>query len=247
MRRVGELHGTIDVPGAKNAVLKLMAATILADGEYELTNVPAIADVRILGDLLEAIGVRSWSPAPGRAAPVQRRRPRARRPLRARRAHPGLDQRARAAAHPVRSGPPLDARRRRLRCPPDRHARRRSRADGCDVQVQPRRARGDRRAAARRRRHVPVPERRGDREHRHGGGVRRRRDDDRQRGPRARGRRSLPDARRDGRRHRRASGRPRSSSAASSAARCTRRTTARCPIASRPRRTSPRSPSPAAS
>ena len=65
MRRVGELHGTVDVPGAKNAVLKLMAATILADGEYELTNVPAIADVRILGDLLEAIGVRSWSPQPG--------------------------------------------------------------------------------------------------------------------------------------------------------------------------------------
>ena len=65
MRRVGELRGTVDVPGAKNAVLKLMAATILADGEYELTNVPSIADVRILGDLLEAIGVQSWSPAPG--------------------------------------------------------------------------------------------------------------------------------------------------------------------------------------
>jgi len=65
VRRVGELQGTIDVPGAKNAVLKLMAATILADGEYELTNVPAIADVRILGDLLEAIGVRTWSPTPG--------------------------------------------------------------------------------------------------------------------------------------------------------------------------------------
>ena len=58
VRRVGELHGTIDVPGAKNAVLKLMAATILADGEYELTNVPAIVDVPILGELLEAIGIR---------------------------------------------------------------------------------------------------------------------------------------------------------------------------------------------
>ena len=65
VRRVGELAGTIDVPGAKNAVLKLMAATILADGDYELTNVPAIADVRILGELLEAIGIGSGSPAPG--------------------------------------------------------------------------------------------------------------------------------------------------------------------------------------
>jgi UDP-N-acetylglucosamine 1-carboxyvinyltransferase len=65
VRRVGELHGTIDVPGAKNSVLKLMAATILADGEYELTNVPDIADVRIMGELLDAIGIRSWAPAPG--------------------------------------------------------------------------------------------------------------------------------------------------------------------------------------
>ena len=40
VRRVDALKGTIDVPGAKNAVLKLMAATILADGTYELSNVP---------------------------------------------------------------------------------------------------------------------------------------------------------------------------------------------------------------
>jgi UDP-N-acetylglucosamine 1-carboxyvinyltransferase len=66
IRRVGELHGTIDVPGAKNAVLKLMAATILADGEYELTNVPAIVDVLILGELLEAIGIRVSPPVDGR-------------------------------------------------------------------------------------------------------------------------------------------------------------------------------------
>ena len=66
VRRVGELHGTIDVPGAKNSVLKLMAATILADGTYELTNVPAIVDVTIMGELLAAIGVRTEVPEPGR-------------------------------------------------------------------------------------------------------------------------------------------------------------------------------------
>ena len=32
VHHVGELRGSIDVPGAKNSVLKLMAATILADG-----------------------------------------------------------------------------------------------------------------------------------------------------------------------------------------------------------------------
>ena len=42
------------MPGAKNAVLKLMAATILADGTYELTNVPTIADVTIMAELLDA-------------------------------------------------------------------------------------------------------------------------------------------------------------------------------------------------
>ena len=54
------------MPGAKNAVLKLMAASLLADGEYELTNVPAIDDVAIMGELLAALGVRTRSPEPGR-------------------------------------------------------------------------------------------------------------------------------------------------------------------------------------
>lgn len=65
VRRLGELHGTIVVPGAKNSVLKLIAATILADGEYHLTNVPDIVDVTIMCELLAAIGVSSMSPAPG--------------------------------------------------------------------------------------------------------------------------------------------------------------------------------------
>jgi UDP-N-acetylglucosamine 1-carboxyvinyltransferase len=43
-----------------------MAASLLADGEYELTNVPAINDVAIMGELLEAVGVRSHVPEPGR-------------------------------------------------------------------------------------------------------------------------------------------------------------------------------------
>jgi UDP-N-acetylglucosamine 1-carboxyvinyltransferase len=66
VRRVGELHGTIDVPGAKNAVLKLMAATILADGTYELSNVPAIVDVAIMSELLAAIGITTDASVPGR-------------------------------------------------------------------------------------------------------------------------------------------------------------------------------------
>lgn len=72
VRRVGELAGTVDVPGAKNSVLKLMAATILADGVYELSNVPDIVDVRIMGELLEALGVTSQVTGPGRLTMVNR-------------------------------------------------------------------------------------------------------------------------------------------------------------------------------
>ena len=45
------------MPGAKNSVLKLMAASLLGDGTFEITNVPAIVDVSIMADLLIAIGV----------------------------------------------------------------------------------------------------------------------------------------------------------------------------------------------
>ena len=57
VRPAGPLAGTVTVGGAKNSVLKLMAATILAEGEYELTNVPGIVDVDLMCQLLGAIGV----------------------------------------------------------------------------------------------------------------------------------------------------------------------------------------------
>ncbi len=66
VRGNGPLSGTVTVPGAKNSVLKLMAATLLTDGTFEITNVPAIVDVTIMGDLLEAIGVRIDRPSPDR-------------------------------------------------------------------------------------------------------------------------------------------------------------------------------------
>lgn len=52
----GPLEGEVRVPGAKNSVLKLMSATVLADGEFTLTNVPGIIDVDIMSQLLRSIG-----------------------------------------------------------------------------------------------------------------------------------------------------------------------------------------------
>ncbi|MEO6121717.1 MAG: UDP-N-acetylglucosamine 1-carboxyvinyltransferase [Acidimicrobiales bacterium] len=51
------LSGTVKVAGAKNSVLKLLAATVLAEGDHVLTNVPRIGDVETMCDLLEAMGL----------------------------------------------------------------------------------------------------------------------------------------------------------------------------------------------
>ena len=65
IRRAGPLHGEVAIPGAKNSVLKLMAASLLADGCFTMTNVPNIADVGIMADLLTAIGLRCEQVQPG--------------------------------------------------------------------------------------------------------------------------------------------------------------------------------------
>ncbi len=51
------LRGTVTLAGAKNSALKLMAASILADGEVHLSQVPAIADVPVMADVLRGAGV----------------------------------------------------------------------------------------------------------------------------------------------------------------------------------------------
>jgi UDP-N-acetylglucosamine 1-carboxyvinyltransferase len=50
------LVGEVNVTGAKNSALKLMAATLLAVGESTITNVPDIADVHIMSELLTRLG-----------------------------------------------------------------------------------------------------------------------------------------------------------------------------------------------
>ena len=50
------LVGQVSVGGAKNSVLKLMAASLLAVGKTTIANVPAIADVEIMSDLLRRLG-----------------------------------------------------------------------------------------------------------------------------------------------------------------------------------------------
>ncbi|MGC8462312.1 MAG: UDP-N-acetylglucosamine 1-carboxyvinyltransferase [Acidimicrobiales bacterium] len=53
----GPLAGSVRAGGAKNSVLKLMAACLLAEGRHVLTNVPRITDVDTMADVLRAMGV----------------------------------------------------------------------------------------------------------------------------------------------------------------------------------------------
>ena len=49
------LEGRVRIGGAKNSVLKLMAASLLAEGETVLRNVPDIVDVRLMAELLRGM------------------------------------------------------------------------------------------------------------------------------------------------------------------------------------------------
>jgi len=52
----GVLTGDVHVAGAKNSALKLMAASILAQGETIVRNVPLISDIDVMSEVLECLG-----------------------------------------------------------------------------------------------------------------------------------------------------------------------------------------------
>ncbi|MEP7019698.1 MAG: UDP-N-acetylglucosamine 1-carboxyvinyltransferase [Pseudonocardiales bacterium] len=58
------LVGEVAITGAKNSVLKVMAAALLAEGTTKLTDVPDILDVPIMADVLKDLGVEVRGHAP---------------------------------------------------------------------------------------------------------------------------------------------------------------------------------------
>ena len=64
MKPAGPLEGEVRAFGAKNAVLKQMAACLLATGDHHLTNVPDITDVTVMSELLVALGCQVRQPVP---------------------------------------------------------------------------------------------------------------------------------------------------------------------------------------
>lgn len=56
VRGGASLAGAVEVVGAKNSVLKLMAAALLTEGTTTITNCPQILDVPLMADVLRSIG-----------------------------------------------------------------------------------------------------------------------------------------------------------------------------------------------
>lgn len=52
-----KLYGSVTISGAKNAALPILAATILAEGNYKISNVPYLRDVYTMNKLLGTLGV----------------------------------------------------------------------------------------------------------------------------------------------------------------------------------------------
>jgi UDP-N-acetylglucosamine 1-carboxyvinyltransferase len=65
------LAGEVSVVGAKNSVLKLMAAALLAPGETTIANLPAISDVTTMHELLGRLGCEVTESVHGRVDSVR--------------------------------------------------------------------------------------------------------------------------------------------------------------------------------
>jgi len=53
-----QLRGEVEISGAKNAVLPIMAAALLVEGETKIKRVPDLRDTRTMADLLKMVGAK---------------------------------------------------------------------------------------------------------------------------------------------------------------------------------------------
>jgi len=52
------LRGEVKISGAKNAALVIMAGALLCSDECQISNVPALADIERMSQILSALGVQ---------------------------------------------------------------------------------------------------------------------------------------------------------------------------------------------
>ncbi len=65
VKQSGPLRGEVTISGAKNAVLPLMAATLLNDEECVIRSVPHLRDVQVMKEILESLGAVIEETVPG--------------------------------------------------------------------------------------------------------------------------------------------------------------------------------------
>ncbi|MBR3301079.1 MAG: UDP-N-acetylglucosamine 1-carboxyvinyltransferase [Firmicutes bacterium] len=54
----GPLHGEVEISGAKNAALPILAATVLTDGVCEINEVPRLKDIDVMCRILRSLGAK---------------------------------------------------------------------------------------------------------------------------------------------------------------------------------------------
>ncbi|MCD6277405.1 UDP-N-acetylglucosamine 1-carboxyvinyltransferase, partial [candidate division WOR-3 bacterium] len=52
------LNGIVEINGAKNAALPIMAGTLLVEGEFIIHNIPLVRDVFTMAEVLETLGAK---------------------------------------------------------------------------------------------------------------------------------------------------------------------------------------------
>ena len=54
----GNLHGKVEISGAKNSALVLLAASLLTNERIFLENVPRLTDIEKMGNILKSLGIK---------------------------------------------------------------------------------------------------------------------------------------------------------------------------------------------
>ena len=65
VQKSGPLNGYVTISGAKNAVLPLMAAGLLAEEQTTIKDVPALRDVAVLREVMNKLGSDIEQPEEG--------------------------------------------------------------------------------------------------------------------------------------------------------------------------------------
>ena len=71
VKKSDPLHGEVKISGSKNAVLPILAATLLTEDECIINDAPALRDVEVMSELLTSLGAKVESDLPNNVVKVK--------------------------------------------------------------------------------------------------------------------------------------------------------------------------------